>query len=122
MHYIATLLVVFVGGLAAEDILFDFGASAGDVELPTALDGFSRAINITGTGFMFFGNSYENVYVSCAFLLTYCSAVCFWYLGRPVVATGVARLAVGVLPRGTFCKPACISASGMICGRVTPAS
>ena len=70
MHYIATLLVVFVGGLAAGEILFDFGANTDDVELPTALDGFSRAINITGTGFMFFGNSYENVYVSCTLLFT----------------------------------------------------
>ena len=72
MHCIATLLVVFVGGLTAEDsaqLFFNFGDNAGDIKLAAELDGFSDPINISTSEFVFFGNSFDNLFVSCSFLI-----------------------------------------------------
>ena len=45
-----------------QDLLFEFGSSTGDGQLPANDDGYSSAISLT-VPFRFFGNEYSQVYV-----------------------------------------------------------
>ena len=73
MHYIAaTLLVVFVARLASAEnsqLLFEFGADAGDTEFPTVDDLYIGPIDVSTTGFVFFGSSFNDLFVSCCTFL-----------------------------------------------------
>ena len=81
MHQlVVTLLVVLVGGIATADdenthALFSFGGSAGDTALSTEDDGFSDAIDISTSEFVFFGKTFSSIYVSCQFLSSLMTAL-----------------------------------------------
>ena len=80
-HVVATLLVVLVGRLAAAqesaNLLFNFGAIVGDTEVTTEDDGHSYPIDITTSNFVFFGQSFSSLYVSCTFFLQLLAVWCF---------------------------------------------
>ena len=71
MHRVAvTLFVVFVGRLAAATLddggylFFKFGNEAHDTTLPKGVDGFSDAIVISASNFVFSGQQFSSLYVS----------------------------------------------------------
>ena len=75
MHRVAvTLFVVFVGRLAAAALddggylFFKFGDEAHDTTLPKGVDGFSDEIDISTSNFVFSGQQFSRLYVSCIFL------------------------------------------------------